>query len=564
MNYTLSRKISQLVGFMLLSPILLFSQSSMAPLNSDYYYLIDRYEILQKDFSSSFFTNSKPYTRSSIAEFAQKVYHGKLNLSKVDKFNLQYLLNDNWEWLDSVDNQSKKPFLKKIYRNVSDFYHVDEPDFDLHISPVLAVSAGKDNGLENNTFTNTRGVEMRGMIGNKIGFYSAFTENQVRLPYYVQERVEENGAIPGEGFWKTYKEDGADYFGVKGSINFKLIEQISVQFGHDRNFIGNGFRSMFLSDFATNYLFLKLNTKVWKLNYTNIFARMTAEGNDGIGEPYARKNFVAHHLSINLSDNFNIGLFESVVYSRRDSLGNNHFEIDYLNPIIFFRALEHQLGDPDNVSMGFDFKWNMANHLQLYGQLFVDDIYLKEFWNGSGWFANKFGQQIGLKYINVANIQNLDLQLEYNSASPYTYSHKNTPKFTNYQHYDQHLTHPLGANFREFVGLLRVQPIPRLNIVGKGIYVFTGKDQANENWGSNIFLDYNTRQQDFGNKIGQGIKTNIYIAELGLSYQLKHNLFIDAKQLLRKYQSDDESLSYNTSFTEIGFRLNIAKKTFDF
>jgi hypothetical protein len=41
----------------------------------------------------------------------------------------------------------------------------------------------------------------------------------------------------------------------------------------------------FLSDFGANYLFLKLNTNVWKFNYQNIFAELTKfypRGGDGL------------------------------------------------------------------------------------------------------------------------------------------------------------------------------------------------------------------------------------------------------------------------------------------
>ena len=49
-----------------------------------------------------------------------------------------------------------------------------------------------------------------------------------------------------------------------------------MQLGHDRNFIGNGYRSLILADYSTPYFFLKLNTRIWKFNYQNLFAELTA------------------------------------------------------------------------------------------------------------------------------------------------------------------------------------------------------------------------------------------------------------------------------------------------
>ena len=80
-----------------------------------------------------------------------------------------------------------------------------------------------------------------------------------------------------------------------------------------------------------------------------------------------------HHLSYNVTPNFNFGIFESVIASRKQQ-----FELQYLNPIIFYRSVEHSLGSPDNVILGANFKWNIAKKCQIYGQLVLDEFYFKE------------------------------------------------------------------------------------------------------------------------------------------------------------------------------------------
>ncbi len=71
-------------------------------------------------------------------------------------------------------------------------------------------------------------------------------------------------------------------------------------------------------------------------------------------------------------------------------------------------------------------------------------------------------------------IPNLDLQGEVNIAKPYTFSHNTT--FGNYSGYRQPIGHPLGANFNELIGIIRYQPLPRLNLAGKLIVMKTGRD----------------------------------------------------------------------------------------
>ena len=221
------------------------------------------------------------------------------------------------------------------------------------------------------------------------------------------------------------------------------------------------------------------------------------------------------------------------------------------------------MGDPDNAFVGADFKWNLLNRFQLYGQLILDEWLFENLSNRGNW-RNKNGVQLGAKYIDVAGISNLDLQLEFNTVRPYTYTHYRNVEYTNYQHYNQPLAHPLGANFREIIAIVRYQPIPKLNLTLKGISIRTGEDNEGENWGGNIFLDYNTRQQDENNSVGQGIATTINFLDFTASYQVRHNLFLDFKQIIRQKSSDDPTRELNSSLTNVGVRWNIPQRINEF
>ena len=50
------------------------AQSVFAPLNQDYYHLIDRYEIKRGKFSEGFHTTVKPYTRKGIVQLVDSVW----------------------------------------------------------------------------------------------------------------------------------------------------------------------------------------------------------------------------------------------------------------------------------------------------------------------------------------------------------------------------------------------------------------------------------------------------------------------------------------------------------
>ena len=102
--------------------------------------------------------------------------------------------------------------------------------------------------------------------------------------------------------------------------------------------------SLFLDDFGNNYLFLKLNTKIWKLNYQNLFMELMPQFRKDKGDVLLDRKYAAmHHLSMNVTKWLNVGLFEGIVFGR-----TNHFDFQYLNPIIFLRHIEGTVGSPDN------------------------------------------------------------------------------------------------------------------------------------------------------------------------------------------------------------------------
>ncbi len=538
------------------------AQSTNATLNEDYYHWIDRYEIKSGKIVPGFFTTIKPYKRDIIIKYLDTLANDEVFTSRTDQFNRDYLRNDSWEWSRPETNESKKPFLKKLYRKKSDLVHVDIPEFDLHVNPVLYLGAGSDNRLDHPTMINTRGVELRGMIDRKVGFYTYLTDNQANLPSYVDEMMLMNPVVPHEGFWKDFKDNGVDYLQARAYIDFNVSKHIYLQFGNDRTFIGNGYRSLIFSDYSPPTLFLRANVRVWKINYMYQLNRMVADTKSSNKSRYPEKFMVFHHASINIGKKFNLGVFESVVFSPKDSTNNNTFDASYLNPVIFYRAIEQQYGSSDNALLGMDFKWNAFKKVSFYGQAVLDEFVLDEIKAGDGWWANKFALQGGIKYIDALGVSNLDLQAEVNAVRPYTYSH--TTQFGNYSNYRQSLAHPLGSNFNELIGIIRYQPIPRLNLVAKATYVDIGRDGEDENWGSDILKASQTREQEYGNTIGQGNSNKIMSLYMTASYMLKHNLFLDASQVIRQSKCDLEFYNNNTSITSVALRWNIPQRLYDF
>lgn len=547
------KRIYFVFGF-LVSFYQVIAQSTNATLNEDYYHWIDRYEIKSGKIVPGFFTSVKPYKRDAIIQYVDTLDASGFFTSRTDQFNRDFLRNDSWEWSRSETNDSKKPVLKKLYRKKSDLVYVDIPEFDLHVNPVLYLGMGTDSRLDYPVGINTRGVEIRGMIDRKVGFYTFLGENQSYLPSYVDEQLSKNPVILHEGFWKDFKDNGVDFFQARAYVDFSLSKHLYFQFGNDRTFIGNGYRSLIFSDYSPPTLFFRANVKVWKINYMYQLNRMVADTKSQDKSRYPEKYMAFHHATINIGKKFNLGIFESIVFSP--------FDPGYLNPIIFYRAIEQQYGSSDNALLGMDFKWNVVKGVSVYGQAVLDEFVLDEIKDGNGWWANKFALQGGIKYIDALGVSNLDLQAETNVVRPYTYSH--TTQYGSYSNYRQSLAHPLGANFTELIGIVRYQPWPRLNLTGKATYVKIGRDGTDENWGSDILKLSQTREQEYNNTIGQGASNTILFLNFTASYMLKHNLFLDANQIIRQSKSDLAFYDNNTSITSVALRWNIPQRLYDF
>jgi len=574
-----------------LVPALSRAQSPTVPLNADYYHLIDRFEIKRGRWAEGFHSSVKPYNRHQIVQLTDSLITDPLvRLSRVDVFTLNYLRNDSWEWVppwtgDTLSpaairlagpdytptGDSRRRLLKVFYHKVSDFYSTQTPDFDLHINPAVDFGLGTEiyrrpqdeppTSVRQAPYINTRGVEIRGSIKKRLGFYSFLSDNQALFPEYVQYYGDpylinpELNLAPGEGLTKRTKVNQADFISARGYITFNALKIINLQFGHDRHFFGNGFRSLFLSDNSAPFLFMKITTTLGRFQYTNLFAELqNTQRPVGANQLFPRKYTTMHHLSVNLGPHVNLGVFETQVFSREQ------IDLNYLNPIIFYRYVESYRGSADNAMLGLDLKVNFLRHFLGYSQFLIDEFLIRNVRARQGSWTNKFAFQAGLKYIDAFGIPNLDLQAEMNLARPYTYSHRSGQ--TNYVHYNQPLAHPLGANFIEGLGIIRYQPLKQWMLTGTFGLMRYGADPPSRNYGGDLLKDYETRFRDKGNLIAQGRETIVSYGDLRLSFMLRHNLFVDLRQLLRMSDSQAIRLIYNTSLTSVALRWNMPYRNF--
>lgn len=577
-----------------------FSQSIRFERNSLSQRTYDRLHILRLD--DSIYTSSQHnLDRKTAANYFQSILNSELTISQ--KEDVLHCLADNMEYnieqpiekskdsistsifrtiddINSFENDGseytlqdfeRKPILKYFYKDKANFYTVKTPSFQLYLNPVFNLGFTHQPNYDEYVYQNTRGVEIRAYIDSKLYVYARFLENQRHFTDFVTARINKFQAIPGQGSFKgfnstvTDKLAGYDYFNTVAYLGFKPIKSIDIEFGHDNHFIGDGYRSLLLSNYASNYLYLKLDWNIWKFRYQNIFAEISpisiVQAQDDSVLP--RKYSATHYLSFLPNSRFEIGIFESVIFARLD-----HFEFQYLNPVIFYRSVEHSLNSTDNVLIGLNMRWNALKGISIYGQFLMDEFKLSEVKKASGWWANKFGYQAGLKYVDAFGIENFDIQIESNAVRPYTYTHyqplseNSIYSIASYSNYNQPLAHILGASFDEKIIILRHRLTKKIRVEARGLLAVYGEDKDGKDYGNNILLNYNNRISDYGNYIAQGIKNTVKDIGLTLSYEFRHNYFLDVYGNYRLLTREDVTTKHHS----IGFRFraNLEAQEYDY
>ncbi|MCB9224412.1 MAG: hypothetical protein R2780_06100 [Crocinitomicaceae bacterium] len=291
--------------------------------------------------------------------------------------------------------------------------------------------------------------------------------------------------------------------------------------GFGKNFFGEGYRSLLLSDNAAANPFLKIETSFAGIKYVNLYNFWR----DNTVDPFNRKldinKFSAiHYLSWNVTRDINLSIFETVVWSGNDTLVNRGFDINYINPIVFYRPVEYGLGSSDNVLLGGNISYKLNKHHNFYMQFILDEFLLKELKAQSRWWANKYGLQFGYKSDSFIK-DSLYFQLEFNAVRPFTYSHKSSQHA--YGNMNAPVAHPLGANFFELVNIMSY-PKNKHRFTNKLVFASTGFDQDSISYGQDIFKSYKLRPGDFGQLMMQGVRTNILNETFIYEYAIKSEI----------------------------------------
>jgi hypothetical protein len=494
--------------------------------------------------STNTHSSVKPYTYSTV----NSVYD-------LDAEKSRFLKADQTTWL------GRKLWNEHLLEVKGDGYW-----FNLDF--LLDVQLGKDNSDVSYTFNNTRALTVNGGLGNDFSFSATIYESQGRFAGYVNDYNSNTsstfrpafseGLVPGRGKAKGFKEDAYDYPVAEGYLAYTPNKFLEFQFGNGKNFIGDGYRSLLLSDVSSPMPYLKASLDFWKLKYTNIWLWGTDVRHPAVvNNEHARKYIAIHYLSINVTEKLNIGLFETAI-----SKGDQGFDVGFLNPLMFYRSVEFGRGeDAGNAMLGLTAKYKLKENLNLYSQLVIDEFSFGKI-SDLGYWGNKFGFQLGAKYFDAFNIKDLFLQAEINTVRPYTFAHKDP--ILNYGNYSESLSHAWGANFWEAL-LIGNYKFDRWTTSAKVILGQKGFDDSETlSYGGDIYKSYNLRRGNNNNELAQGNKATIFLADFQGRYLLNtaNNLSLFGGLTFRSFSPETVTANFKNEKT-IWFSVGIKADLFN-
>lgn len=396
--------------FRIVSSILFFSYAGpsfaqiILPISNE---ITKRVEYNQIVDDTVFYSHLKPYLSNRVQDFSQE-------------FGIKSEQHKSWLW--------RKVFKESLVK-------VDSVDYYLYVDPLFDFHMGRDN-TGNLRMINTRGFRAGGILGKKVAFGTEFYENQAKFTPWVYAKIIRNFVVPGHGKGRVSNEIW-DFAVASGYLSYQPVKNLNFSIGQGKNFIGDGNRSLILSDVTYTYPFVRSEWTNKRFHYFWIIALLQdpkIKVSDRVN-PYLRKIFNTRGLTVNLANKLYTTILYSEIFNNPDTNRIMKHEPAVYNPIL--------IPLPSKTSRqalwGINLKYSIGN-LWLYNQWTFDNLFESA--------DVSIGSQVGFKYFNAFSLKGLYVQMEYNRIEPDTYEDDENLRL-NWLHFLEPLAHPLGNNFEE-------------------------------------------------------------------------------------------------------------------
>ncbi|MEE8341988.1 MAG: hypothetical protein V3R52_07825 [Candidatus Neomarinimicrobiota bacterium] len=412
------------ICIMLLITITSFAQDAPVPLK----HLVNRFierQITLGNLSQSA-ASVRPFTYSKVREMFKQLAVVSDKLSNKD---LQLLLRFESEFSTrefdrKISFPLQKSTIRSIRKTASGKYqmHGSEPHFLSYQDP--DIYAWMDVGetlrleaIEESVFRRfTEQVSVFGSIFDRLSFYVNFTMNRLvgdsSLVYQIEDFKNEDHPYFDTVNWTLWYQSEAT-FNISTKYGNIQLSKTPVVWGFSPE------HSPILSGNTQTFPYTGYSFKYKNIGFHFIHGSLLPNESISlhINEENPQKYLAAHRIELELGKNLIMSFNEMVIY------GNRPFEIEYLIPVNFYWAAEHNQGDRDNILMALDCSWRIKPGLRWYNTLFWDELAWEQLL--SKWWGNKFILQTGIHWVSKTNPYLADLRVEATVSRPWIYTHNN-------------------------------------------------------------------------------------------------------------------------------------------
>ncbi|MFQ6092580.1 MAG: capsule assembly Wzi family protein [bacterium] len=413
-------------------------QSYNVPADDWSYDFLERMET--KGVLKRVFDETRPMPREEMARAIQQVIEaaegGDTRITSVDRAELEWLKREFW-------NELKRLGVEPGVQEERHLYKWEEKENHL-IADVLFFQRATfrhSQGRTDRFLETSGGGVLRGGLRDELFFSAQFRQAQVNSNKSDLRKED----IDRKGYFSPRGDYG--YYDVTNGYGLLKLPWFEFEVGKEALSWGPGVRgNLSLSMNGPPFDFIAFRARYGAIKYTHVTGFLKSDVIDSLTsyrttdgferENYSNKYLASHRLEITLPWGIDIGANEAIIYGERG------LDVAYLNPFMFFWSAQHHWGDRDNETMGADIEIHAIDGYSFYGALFVDELYLRGFFNGDP--RNKIGFLLGTYIVDPLSLENLDLRFEYAKVMPAVYSHKFP--INTYIHYDEVLGHWLGEN----------------------------------------------------------------------------------------------------------------------
>lgn len=412
-------KIFVIFIFLVFSTFYLSAQIEFVQMEHPVYPFLINQEV--KGLLPRFSTSELPWQRKDIVKALKLIAAHSEKLSQYEKHTLK-LFQTEFEIIKREntvvfysDTDSSQIFFKNSISDKDKFIYLYA---DSSNKVRLTVLADLDNNYidsdtaKGNALMGNLGIRFYGSLSGHVGYYLQITNGTVlagdKWAALYDNKLQQN---------IKFAELNSDFDFTESHVSY-TYDWFTAVIGRQTRFTGSGIvQKTFMNNVSPAFdgFTLSANFEGFKYSFSTFSLLAIPDSTEmdvGFKTYIPTKLSSMHRFALRPAWG-EIAFWEGVVYSDRG------FDLSYLNPLSFFKSLEHANRDRDNSLMGLDFKIRPVDGLQLVGSFLLDDIIFEEL--GTGYWSNKFAYNFGVAYSSFFG----NLGFEYARVEPYTFSHFN-------------------------------------------------------------------------------------------------------------------------------------------